>query len=305
MIYLRSFVFPSEKDETDFLYPRDLTAEEIIRDERRNMDMRYYKGSCYPFNVLGDIGMRSMEFSPITILYGGNGCGKTTVLNVVAEKLGLARNSLFNTNTLFPNYLEYCKPDKVDEGIPRCSRVITSDDVFKVMLGRREYNKYFAEKSHEVETKQEVLAAAFLNDHRIRSMDDYEDWKERREAATKNKYDFVRKHVGEAQAEHSNGESALNYFVEKMDDPGLYLLDEPENSLSIENQIVLADYVEASAHYYDYQFIIATHSPIFLAMKNAKIYNMDEYPVQICEWTKLSGMRIWYEFFKKHSADFE
>mgnify|MGYP006990124335 CR=1 FL=1 len=32
--------------------------------------------------------------------------------------------------------------------------------------------------------------------------------------------------------EHSNGESAFLYFTDKIKENGLYLLDEPENSLS-------------------------------------------------------------------------
>ena len=37
--------------------------------------------------------------------------------------------------------------------------------------------------------------------------------------------------------EHSNGESAIKYFTEKIGEGGLYLLDEPENSLSPEKQL--------------------------------------------------------------------
>ena len=46
--------------------------------------------------------------------------------------------------------------------------------------------------------------------------------------------------------ENSNGESAFRYFTERIDRRGLYLLDEPENSLSPQRQIELIEYIELS-----------------------------------------------------------
>ncbi|WP_245697570.1 AAA family ATPase [Paenibacillus oryzae] len=58
--------------------------------------------------------------------------------------------------------------------------------------------------------------------------------------------------------------------------PGrLYLLDEPETSLSPQNQIRLAEQINELARYLDSQFIIASHSPFMLGTLNAKLYNLD------------------------------
>lgn len=81
--------------------------------------------------------------------------------------------------------------------------------------------------------------------------------------------------------EHSNGESALIYFEEKIKENALYLLDEPENSLSPEKQMELLRFIENSSRFYGCQFVIATHSPFILSMKGAKIYDMDEDPVDV------------------------
>ena len=43
---------------------------------------------------------------------------------------------------------------------------------------------------------------------------------------------YIRKNLVDNVREHSNGESAFLYFSEKIQENGLYLLDEPENSLS-------------------------------------------------------------------------
>ena len=104
--------------------------------------------------------------------------------------------------------------------------------------------------------------------------------------------------------EHSNGESASLYFTEKMRETGLYLLDEPENSLSPERQQELLQFLEDSARFFNYQFIIATHSPFLLSMKGAKIYDLDEDPVDIKRWTELENVRSYYQFFQKHQGEF-
>lgn len=103
---------------------------------------------------------------------------------------------------------------------------------------------------------------------------------------------------------YSNGESAFLYFTEKIEKNGLYLLDEPENSLSPMRQMELMRFIEDSARFFGCQFIISTHSPFLLAMNGAKIYDLDENPVQVKKWTELDNVRTYYEFFNKHKGEF-
>ena len=95
-----------------------------------------------------------------------------------------------------------------------------------------------------------------------------------------------------------------NSFSEKIGENGLYLLDEPENSLSPERQQELLRFLEDSARFFGCQFIIATHSPFLLSIRGAKIYDMDEEPVDVKHWTELSNVRAYYEFFKQHEREF-
>ena len=43
-------------------------------------------------------------------------------------------------------------------------------------------------------------------------------------------------------------------------------------------------YLETLSHYCGCQFIIATHSPFIPALQGARIYDLDETPVDIKNW---------------------
>ena len=85
----------------------------------------------------------------------------------------------------------------------------------------------------------------------------------------------------------------------------LYLLDEPENSLSAEKQQELVQFLSDSARFYGCQFIIASHSPFILSMPGAKIYDLDSETVETKKWTELKNVRAYFNFFKAHGAEFE
>lgn len=79
-MYLIQFQFPDADREFDFRLSIKRTCYDTM----------------YPFGVLSKAKFEQIDFEPVTILYGGNGCGKTTALNVIAEKLGLTRESPYN-----------------------------------------------------------------------------------------------------------------------------------------------------------------------------------------------------------------
>ena len=81
-------------------------------------------------------------------------------------------------------------------------------------------------------------------------------------------------------------------------------MDEPENSLSVSLQKELAQFIEDSVRFYGCQFIISTHSPFLLALKGARIYDMDARPVAERKWTELANVRLWRDFFKAHEEEF-
>ncbi|HIR71286.1 MAG TPA: AAA family ATPase [Candidatus Pullilachnospira gallistercoris] len=287
MIYLTHFSFPSLEEEYTFHFHLKRTCYDTL----------------YPFGILSKRHLECLDFEPVTILYGGNGSGKTTALNVMAEKLGLPRDTPYNRSNFFEDYTDRCGFQLAGPAasLPAVSRVITSDDVFDFMLNIRTLNQGIDRKREEL--FDEYLEAKYSH-FQMRSLADYEELKKVSLSRSKTQSKFVREMLMDNVREHSNGESAFLYFQEKMQEAGLYLLDEPENSLSPERQQELAQFLENSARFFDCQLIIATHSPFLLAIHGAKIYDLDEDPVDEKKWTQLSNVRAYYDFFQAHSREF-
>ena len=102
----------------------------------------------------------------------------------------------------------------------------------------------------------------------------------------------------------SNGENAFSYFADRIRENALYLLDEPENSLSAERQLELARFLEDSVRFFGCQFILSTHSPFLLSLRDARIYNFDARPISVCRWTELKNVRTFFDFFMTHREEF-
>jgi len=280
MTYISHINFPTANQESDFICGIRGTSYDTF----------------YPFRVLSARGrnLERIDFDPITILYGGNGSGKSTALNIIAEKLNISRDSVFNKSNFYPDYLKMCEV-KLNTNLPKSSRIITSDDVFDYMLNIRNINE-------GIDHKREDIFKDYLDTKstrfQLQSLEDYEQLNKIVKTRTQTQSKYVRNSLMDNIPEISNGESAFKYFTERITQDSLYILDEPENSLSPNHQIQLARFIEDSARFYNCQIIMATHSPFLLAI-NAKAYDLDASPAQVKHWTELENIRIYHDFFTK------
>lgn len=289
-LYLERFVFPSEGQEVDFFL---------------SMRQRIHE-SYYPFQVLRRQFGLELDFEPVTILYGGNGSGKSTALNVIAETLHIQREAPFNHTPFFEDYCHLCHYRKGypyrKEDFPPTSRMIASDDVFDYALTVRDVNDHLNKARTELRaTYTENKYAQF----RMRSLEDYDQLRAVNQARRKTQSRYLKDNLMDNARTHSNGENGFRYFTQRLDLPGLYLLDEPENSLSPMRQLELAKYIEDSVRAADCQIIMATHSPFMLAIPGAKIYDLDSEPIQLRDWTELEAVRAYWDFFKAHATQLE
>lgn len=303
MIYLEKFLFPDLEDDT------------IINDGARGS---FYDDHSYPFHLTSNMGLWSLDFEPITILYGGNGSGKSTIINVISQKLCAERQSMFNSSPYFTEYVDRCQyraiqglaGDRVGNGsrgpqkydIAQITTVLTSDDIFHWMLELRLENDKKLQKSYFLMEDFNSLdkLPKHLNFETGYNVDKYRQGVEMMKAKRGKNYSFNKlliDRLGKMERGFSNGETALMKLTELLESPGLYLLDEPENSMSCEFQMRLASIIQYLARYGQCQFVIASHSPFILSMDRAKIYNLDHNPVDVCEWWDLDNMRRYFDLF--------
>lgn len=260
-------------------------------------DIRNRNKNIYPFNVLEDKEPQIFIFDNITVLYGNNGSGKSTILNIIAHKLNLKgkeRNNpkVIGTMDYFEDYADDCKYElgESENGrkivrIPENSRYIKSEEIL-----------YEIRKIQQDAVLQESIESNLAKKIGIQNVKQFLETKEGGKQFAR--FEF-------AQDKYSNGETTIQILEDNIEPDRLYLLDEPEVSLSPQNQVKLAEEINKMARYLGNQFIIATHSPFMLGILNAKIYNLDTNDYKVQKWNELENVRYFYDFFKERKNEFE
>ena len=265
------------------------------------LDNEDYSG--YPFHIFLQKEFFYIEFDSITILYGNNGSGKSTLLNIITETVNrnkevIKRRKKLVKSEYFDMYIDKCKY-YLENNIPLSSKIIFSEDIFEGILSKRIENQ---EKNNKREELKKQYMQYNYNPINYNSLEDFSTSVETR---NKTQSKFIKSRIEDNSREFSNGQASLDFFDKELKEYSLYLLDEPENSLSPKFQIELRQLISELSRFFKCQFIIATHSPFFLSIPNAKIYDMDSIPVATKKWYELENMKIYYEFFKENKHNFE
>ncbi len=283
-MYLRKFTLLSDNQETD-----------LFNIEKRNIFNQYYPLKLFPVR-----GLHEIEFSNITFFYGGNGSGKSTLLNIIAKTIEAKRKGEFNKGVFFELYTQRCTYDMNFER-PREIKILTSDDVFEFLLDLRSINSGVHRAKEDL--CSEFLQAKYDVNQKIET---YQQLKDKVDARRHTMSRFARERLkNNTILEQSNGESALEFWQKEIQDNGIYILDEPENSLSIENQLRLKQFIEDSVRFFGCQFIISSHSSILLSLPGATIYDLDDNQVIQKRWNELTSVKLLQQFFKEHEYEFE
>ncbi|WP_314061774.1 AAA family ATPase [uncultured Vagococcus sp.] len=250
--------------------------------------------NIYPYNSLKQYSGEVIVFDGITLLYGSNGSGKSTLLNLLASKLeipGAEPPKVWGQTDYFAQYtvessLSFEEDDLGrDRIVPENSRYLKSEDILyeikKIQQEAILREGYLYERKQLGMTKDQLLIhkASFKMDQQI----------ERRQFA---------------QEKYSNGETAMQIYEDYLQPEGLYLLDEPEASLSPANQLKLAALITEAARFLKCQFVIASHSPFLLGSLEGTIYNLDQVGMPTKAWTELENIRTYQQFFANHQDEF-
>ena len=309
----RYFFFPKLNIKAEMIYVESLIlpSEGLESGHFDSYSPTYFK-SIYPFKVLSYRGLEgTVKFKDITIFSGGNGTGKSTLLNILAQKLGLKRTTPFNHTVLFDEYMDYCRVRMSDLAYNLSyqasdyGRIITSDEVFEHILVTRYENDEIDNVRLGMLDRIEDLRNAPPRSINFDDKDSVKDFRDSVDARRLSISKYVKKHLGFNKVERSNGENGFKYFTDTIQPQGLYLLDEPENSLSVERQLDLCLFIDSMARYENCQFIISTHSPFIMSIKNALLYNLDVFPATTMKWSEVESVRQYYEFFKSREDEFK
>ena len=241
--------------------------------------------NIYPYNVFRGKYIEPFVFSPITLL------------NIIANRLQLNGKEYATSNSF--GIVDYCNAFSNE-----CSYSLGEDDfgfVIKNLPGNSRYIKSedILYEIKKIQQKQ-VLSDGMEYDYVQKGMtiQEAKDFLSSKEGRKQEEY------IKFAQEKYSNGETSMQYFEEYLQPNALYLLDEPEVSLSPSNQVLLANEINKLARLLECQFVIATHSPFMLGTLNAKIYNIDTKEYDVVKWNELENVQYFYNFFKKHEQEF-
>ena len=253
--------------------------------------------NIYPYHVFSAKTEKVILFQPITVLYGNNASGKSTLLNIMANKLNIEGSEYAACN-------KYSNIRYFSKFVNECSYGLGEDDFGRQFKRIPEKSRYIKSEDilYEIKKIQQegILVEGYIYEHVRRGMpkNQIDDLRSSKEMFKQMEY------MKFAQEKYSNGETTLQLLDDYLEMDALYLLDEPEVSLSPVNQILLAEKINQMSRLLNCQFIISTHSPFMLGTLNAKIYNLDSKDLNVVKWTELENIRYFYDFFEKHRSEF-
>lgn len=211
----------------------------------------------YPFNLpwLRDEGFTLRFTTPVTIIIGENGTGKSTLIEAIAALSG------YDEAGGGKGYRPVDHSQAIDKSGAALADVLRASWLPKITNGwffRAE--SFYSVARYLDEAARDGGAAP----------PDFLSW--------------------------SHGEGFVRFFEERMASQGIYFLDEPESALSPKRQLELLGIlhrVQQSAHA---QVIMATHSPILMALPEARVLEVTARGIHETDYRQTGHFRLYQSF---------
>lgn len=240
----------------------------------------------YPFVVPAVRATRELRFTtPVTFFVGENGSGKSTLLEGLAAAVRLptvGAKSVEHDETLEHARVLAERMRLTWSSVGRAHRgfFLRAEDFFgftkALAIQKAELQREMQEVEREYATRSAVAKGLRLG-------------------PIAGSLESMRQRYGDDFDAQSHGEGFLALFRSRFVPDGLYLLDEPEAALSPTSQLallaMLTDMVQDAG-----QFIVATHSPILLALPGATIWSFDERPPRAIAYDETEHVRVTRDF---------
>ena len=95
---------------------------------------------------------------------------------------------------------------------------------------------------------------------------------------------------------HSHGEGFLRVFEERMSRQGIYFFDEPESALSPKRQLELLRILHRIQTTRQAQVIMATHSPILMALPDAQVLQIGKGGIDAVDYRDTVHFKLYRAF---------
>ena len=221
--------------------------------------------------------LETLEFTtPVTFLAGENGSGKSTLLEGIAagmEAVAAGAHDLKRDPTLRPARRRHA----------RTRLFLRAEDVFG-------YTGRVTADMAELDEIEHDFAKLPEGPGRDRAM-----------GVARGQRGALAQRYGADPDARSHGETFLALLQTRLVPNGLYFLDEPETPLSptrvLALIVLLAERVRQGC-----QFVIATHSPILMALPDATILLIEDGRLRPIGWNDLGHVRVTRAFLNDPAA---
>ena len=95
---------------------------------------------------------------------------------------------------------------------------------------------------------------------------------------------------------YSHGEGFMRFFEERCQRPGIFFFDEPESALSMSRQFEFLKLLRRMQQLGNSQVIMATHSPILMALPDARLLRLEKYGLRPVTLEDTEHYRMMREF---------
>ena len=247
-----------------------------------------HQGEGFPWTVPLVAGLQDLRFTTsVTFLVGENGCGKSTLLEGLAWGMDatavgshhLGADPSLGGSRLFPQGFRFGRTAKAYTRL-----FLRAEDVFGFT---NRVGRDMADLRAEAASAAATMPAGFGRDRAVGVM--------LGEAGA------LARSYGENPDGRSHGETFLHILQERMHGDGLYFLDEPETPLSPSRVLALMIMIEEMVAKGS-QFIIATHSPILMALPGATILLAEDGKLAPSSWDDLEHVRVTRAFLNDPAA---
>lgn len=241
----------------------------------------------FPFGLSVIRSLKTLQFrAPVTFLVGENGSGKSTFLEALAAGVGSVVVGGEDIRT--DKTLAHAR------SLAAQMKLVWSKRTHKGFFLRAEDFFNFARKVNETSAELEDIARGFEKELKGYALT-------LAQGAARGQRRALTERYGEDAAARSHGESFLHLFQSRFVPGGLYLLDEPEAPLSPQRQLALLALLKEMAGR-DSQFVIATHSPILMALPGASILSFDGERVREVAYEDVEHVALTRDFLNNPEA---